>query len=81
MRRASLCCLLAAGFSASFATARVDPSGIEFVTVGDPVNPNWRGEGFNDNRGAVNYAACGSLVGVEGICANYDAEGGGARSH
>jgi hypothetical protein len=39
------------------ALAQVDPlSGIDFVTIGDPGNPNWTGGGFyNNNHGRVDY--------------------------
>ena len=40
---------------AAVAAAQPDPSGIEFVTVGDPGNPAWTGGGFNNGRGAVDY--------------------------
>jgi formylglycine-generating enzyme required for sulfatase activity len=40
---------------AATALAQPDPSGIEFVTIGNPGNANWTGGGFNNNRGQVNY--------------------------
>ena len=38
-----------------FAAAQPDPSGIDFVTLSDPGNPNWTGGGTNNNRGGVDY--------------------------
>lgn len=49
---------LVGGVSLGFGSAvmaQPDPSGIEFVTVGDVGNANWFGAGDNNGRGAVDY--------------------------
>ncbi|MBS0195478.1 MAG: hypothetical protein JSR77_01845 [Planctomycetes bacterium] len=58
--RASLICFGAASIALSHtsALAQVDPSGIEFVTVGAPGNPAYAGPDNNNavtGRGSVGY--------------------------
>jgi formylglycine-generating enzyme required for sulfatase activity len=50
-----LAVILGTCFLAAAVRAQPDPSGIEFVTVGDPGNPAWTGGGSNNGRGAVDY--------------------------
>ncbi|MBS0197252.1 MAG: SUMF1/EgtB/PvdO family nonheme iron enzyme [Planctomycetes bacterium] len=55
---AAVAVALAAGFSARPASAQLDPSGIEFVTVGAPGNPAYAGPdngNFAIGRGSVDY--------------------------
>jgi len=49
----ALVCLCAIVLLCPCALAQPDASGIDFVTVGDPGNPNWTGGGANNNGGGV----------------------------